>query len=320
MPETHGTGRHQTKVSAFLSTFIPKGENQMNKEAMKQQIQEALSKKLGDGFHITIQKVFKPNMELDGLLIMGEGEIIGPTIYLEPSYEALDNGTPVEQVVDRILQAYDSAKSETVDFDTERLSDFDSVKDRLYAQLVNRHLNKNMLQSVPHAMFLDDFAIIIRCAVETSEDCDASFMVHNSHLDIWHTDRETILSLAISNTLAKQDVDLMPLGQLIRERVPAFPDECSSDCKIWFMSNKKRNFGATAVLHDDVLKSFAEKHGSFYVIFSSVHEVLIKSSPDNSDIDILTKHNQDVNASALEEDEILGTKAYFYQKGRGFIL
>ena len=74
----------------------------MNREAMKQQIQEALSKKLGDGFRITIQKVFKPNRELDGLLIMGEEEIIGPTIYLEPVYEALDNGTPVEQVVDRI--------------------------------------------------------------------------------------------------------------------------------------------------------------------------------------------------------------------------
>lgn len=57
MPETHGTGRHQTKVSAFLSTFIPKGEKQMNKEAMKQQIQEALSKKLGDGFHIKHMRV-----------------------------------------------------------------------------------------------------------------------------------------------------------------------------------------------------------------------------------------------------------------------
>ena len=89
----------------------------MNKEAMKQQILEALSKKLGDGFHITIQKVFKTNMELDGLLIMGEDEIIGPTIYLEPVYEALNSGTPVEQVVNRILQAYDSAKSESMDFD-----------------------------------------------------------------------------------------------------------------------------------------------------------------------------------------------------------
>lgn len=291
----------------------------MNKEAMKQQIQEALSKKLGDGFHITIQKVFKPNMELDGLLIMAEDESIGPTIYLEPVYEALDSGTPVEQVVDRILQAYNSAKSESADFDIERLSDFDYAKSRLYVQLVNRHLNKNMLQSVPHAMFLDDFAIIIRCAVETSEDCDASFMVHNSHLDIWHTDRETILSLAISNTLAKHDVDLMPLGQLIREMVPAFPDECSSDCGLWFMSSKKRTYGAVAVLYDDVLKDFADKYGSFYVIFSSVHEVLIKPSPDSSDIDILTRHNQDVNASALEKEEILGTKAYFYQKGRGFV-
>lgn len=214
----------------------------MNKEAMKQQIQEALSKKIGDSFRITIQKVFKPNRELDGLLIMDEGEIIGPTIYLEPSYEALDNGTPVEQVVDRILQAYDSAKAETVDFDIEHLKDFDYAKSRLYVQLVNRHLNKNLLQDVPHAMFLDDFAIIIRCAVETSEDCDASFMVHNNHINIWQTDSETVLSTAINNTLAKHDVELLPLDQLIREMVPVSPEECSTDCNMWFMSNKKKNF------------------------------------------------------------------------------
>jgi len=307
------------EVSAFLSTFTPKGEH-MNREAMKHQILEALSRKLGDGFHITIQKVFKPNRELEGLLIMGKGEIISPTIYLESSYEALDNGTPVEQVVNRILQAYDSARSEAVDFDIEHLKDFDYAKEKLYVQLINRHLNKNLLQNVPHTMFLDDFAVIVRCTVEASEDCEASFLVHNRHLDIWQTDKETVLSLAVRNTLAAHDVTLMPLGQLIRETFPAFPMEHSSDCGLWFMSNQKRTYGAAAVLHDDVLKSFAEKHGSFYVIFSSVHEVLIKPSPDDSDIDILTKHNQDVNASALEEDEILGTKAYFYQKGRGFVL
>ena len=319
MPETYWTGRHQTQVSAFLSTFIPKGEKQMNREAMKQQILEALSKKLGDGFHITIQKVFKPNRELEGLLIMGEGEIISPTIYLESSYEALNSGMPVEQVVNRILQAYDSAKSETVDFDIERIKDFDYAKSRLYVQLINRHLNKNMLQDVPHTMFLDDFAIIVRCAVETSEDCDASFMVHNRHLNIWQTDSKTVLSLAIKNTIAMQNIVLMPLGQLIRETFPAYPAEHSSDCGLWFMSNQKRTFGAAAVLHDDVLKDFAEKHGSFYVIFSSVHEVLLMPSPNNSGIDSLTRHNQDVNAT-LSEEEILGTKAYFYQKDRGFVL
>ena len=291
----------------------------MNREAMKQQILEALSKKLGDGFHITIQKVFKPNRELEGLLIMGEGEIISPTIYLEPSYEALDNGTPVEQVVNRILQAYDSTKSETVDFDIERLKDFDYAKEKLYVQLINKHLNKNLLRNIPHTMFLDDFAVAVRCTVEASEENNASFMVHNSHLNIWQADSETVLSLAISNTLAEHNVELMPLEQLIRETGSIAPKELPADCRIWFMSNQKRYFGAAAVLSDDVLKDFADKHGSFYVIFASVHEVLLMPSPNNSGIDSLTRHNQDVNAT-LSEEEILGTKAYFYQKGRGFVL
>lgn len=41
----------------------------MNKEAMKHQILEALSKKLGDSFHLSIQKVLKTNEKLDGLTI-----------------------------------------------------------------------------------------------------------------------------------------------------------------------------------------------------------------------------------------------------------
>lgn len=207
-----------------------------------------------------------------------------------------------------------------MDFDIEHLKDFDYAKERLYVQLINRLLNKNLLQNTPHAMFLDDFAIIARCTVEASEEGEASFIVHNSHLNIWQTDCETVLSLAIRNTLTSHDVELMPLEKLIRETFPAFPMEHSSDCGLWFMSNQRRTFGAATVLYDDVLKDFADKHGSFYVIFSSIHEVLIKPSPDDSDIDVMTRHHQDVNASALEEDEILGTKAYFYQKGRGFVL
>lgn len=292
----------------------------MNREAMKHQILEALSKELGDGFHITIQKVFKPNRELEGLLIMNEGEIISPTIYLESSYEALDNGTPVEQVVNRILQAYDSARSEAVDFDIERLKDFDYAKEKLYVQLINRHLNKKLLQNVPHTMFLDDFALIVRCAVETSEDCNASFMVHNRQLDVWQADSKTVLSLAIRNTQAERDVEIIPLEQLIRETYPAFPMEHSSDCGLWFMSNQKRTFGAAAVLFDDVLKSFAEEHGSFYVIFSSIHEVLLMPTLDDSDINTITRLNQEVNETQVDEEEILGTKAYFYHKDRGFVL
>ena len=48
----------------------------MNREAMKQQILEALSKKLGDGYHGTLEKVQKTNIDLDGLTILKDGETI----------------------------------------------------------------------------------------------------------------------------------------------------------------------------------------------------------------------------------------------------
>ena len=67
----------------------------MNREAMKQQILEALSKKLGDGYHGTLEKVQKTNIDLDGLTILKDGETITPTIYLEPFYKALDRKSVV---------------------------------------------------------------------------------------------------------------------------------------------------------------------------------------------------------------------------------
>ncbi len=79
------------------------------------------------------------------------------------------------------------------------------------------------------------------------------------------------------------------------------------------------HFGAATVLFDDLLKDFAEKHGSFYVIFSSVHEVMLMPMNDKSCTETLTRINQAVNAN-MPEIEILGTKAYCYCKGKGFAL
>lgn len=292
----------------------------MNKEAMKQQILEALSKKLGDDFRISIQKVFKPNLELDGLIIMAKDETINPAIYLEPFYEALTNGVSIDNVINKILRKYYYAKSGGDDFEIESLRNFSYVRDGLYVQLINRHFNQNLLQNVPHTLFLDDFAIIIRCRIESSLGSIGSFLVNDHIVSIWQVDYETILSLALQNTKRLFGVELIPMEELIRKVAPEALIEPADQNLMWIMTNKDRSFGATTVLFDDVLKDFAKEHGNFYVIFSSVNEVLLAPSPDSSEIDILTKYNQDINAEQLLEDEILGTKVYFYQKDRGFVL
>lgn len=99
----------------------------MNKEAMKQQIMEALSKKLGASFHVSIQEVLKTNVKLDGLTIMQDGANITPTIYLDPFYKELENGASTDNIAKRILQIYFDSEPCTKHFDCMAFTDFGYV-------------------------------------------------------------------------------------------------------------------------------------------------------------------------------------------------
>lgn len=293
----------------------------MNKETMQQQILEALTRKLGDGYHISIQKVLKTNVKLDGLTILQNGKNITPTIYLDSFYEDLENGTSIEDVVSEILRTYSQSRIRPSHFDVTYIQDFGKIKDKLYVELINRHSNEELLQDVPHTQFLDDFAIIVRCVVEMATEGRASFLVHNDHLKMWQVEQEYLISHAIQNTRELFGLELFPMESFIQKICPGMAG-CDAFSKplLWVMTNNRKQTGAATILFDDVLKDFANKHGNFYVIFSSIHEVLLVLTPDNSDIDSITRMNQEVNATQVAEDELLGTKAYYYCKDRGFVL
>lgn len=158
--------------------------------------------------------------------------------------------------------------------------------------------------------------------VGIAEDENTSFLVHNNHLSWWQTGQEALMSHALHNTREMLGIDLRNMKDILKDMSPALADDGSSGLHfpIWVMTNKQHLSGAATVLFDDVLKDFAKKHGSFYVIFSSVHEALLLPTPDDADIDAITRINQDVNQTSLDAGEVLGTKAYFYHKDNRFVL
>lgn len=112
---------------------------------------------------------------------------------------------------------------------------------------------------------------------------------------------------------------LQTMGKVIQTLNQGLMESDFPDCPFWVLTNNKKIAGAAAVLFDDVLKGFAMEHGNFYVIFSSVHEALLLPESDQFDIEFLTKTNQEVNIMQVQANEVLGTKAYYYSKDKGFI-
>lgn len=291
----------------------------MDKEAMKQLILESLSMKLGSGYHGTIKTMLKTNQKLDALNIYQNGDNISPVIYLDSFYSDLEKGASIDNVTDRIIQLYFRMRGDIQNFDATLMTDFNHVKNMLFVQLINRHSNTELLQNVPHSFFLDDFAVVIRCLVKMTSDEHADFLVHDCHMEMWDADQETLLSIAMQNTRKMFGTDIRSMNEVLGELLDS-PVEIEDLPPIWVLSNRQKIMGAATALFDDVLKEFAETHGSFYIIFSSVHEALLIPAEWNPDKDVLTEMNQEVNATQVEQDEILGTKAYFYDRKKGFVL
>lgn len=291
----------------------------MDKEAMNVLILESLTQKLGSDYHGTLEKVLKTNQKLDCLYIYHNGDNISPAIYLDSFYKELENGAKLDEVTDRILQLYFQFQGQTcsLPFDAKSFFDFENIKDRLYVVLINKHLNAELLQSIPHSLFLDDFAVTIHVLVEESENVTSSFTIHNSHMEAWNIDQDTLLQLAIQNTRKLFGLNLMSMTEVLGNMGSLLPMDDIS-LPIWVMSNNKRLYGAATALFDDALKNFAEAHGSFYLVFSSVHEILLMAETEGMDIDFITAMNREVNSTEVREEEILGTKAYYYDKEKGF--
>lgn len=302
----------------------------MNKESnklkneMKLLIMEEITKKLGNDFNVTINEVLKTNVKRDGLTILKKGECISPTIYLEPYYLRLIQKEDISIIIDEIISLYERANKNgnNAAFDVSFIKDFDQIKDKLFVRLINRHMNKELLNESPYAYFLDDFAIVPYCAVDMVEDGVASFRVLNPHMQMWGVETNELIEIAIANTRAMFGVELQNMmdvlfGMGAIEQLP-FPEVFNPP--MFVLTNKQKLNGASVVLFDDVLKSFAKEHGNFYVIFSSVHECLLIPDDYQMDIDALTSMNRQVNDNEVACDEVLGTKAYFYDEEKGFVI
>lgn len=292
----------------------------MDKKLMQQIIKEALSKKLGADFQISIEEVLKTNQKRDALIIRPTQETTTPLIYLEPYYKDLEGNMPLDDVINDILDDYFRAIYRSENYDVSPVFDFDWAKDRLYVRIINRHLNEEMLKKVPHSLFLDDFAVTVHCFVGTKAQEEASLMITDKFLKLWNVRSDALVSYAIQNTRKISGVELMNMQDFLRKLdLDGFFDAAFS-VPIWILTNRQKQFGAASILFDDVLKDFAKDFGDFYTVFSSVHEILLLPAENNSDLDTISLMNRSVNETEVAENEILGTKAYYYSMDKGFIL
>lgn len=244
---------------------------------------------------------------------------ISPVINLDPLYQIYLSGGAMEEILERLCQTLERSIGEKMDISF--FTNIDEVKDKVIFKLISKEKNVKMLQNVPHYDYLD-FAIVFSIIVSSSEQESATALVSNRLMENWGITVSELLSLAMTNTQRILPAQLDTMKDIVGDLI--YPDSAENDFieqegnRMYVLSNQKKLFGASCILYTDLLKDFANQICSdFYVLPSSLHEVILVPAKDNEEIAKYSDLVQTVNQSAVQPEEVLSDHAYYFSRASG---
>lgn len=293
----------------------------MTYQEFKKHIFSAVSVGLGSDYKVAIQDIIKNNdTHLDGLTILAPGSNISPTIYLNYYYDQYLAGKSLSKIQNDILLSYHkNVPKENIDISF--FTDFSKVKERIIFKLVNYDRNRELLSKVPHVRYLD-LAIVFNCFVNSTEEGYATILIHHHHLSYWNISADELYCLAMQNTphlleYRLQNMSDVILGlfcddsfQLPKNSIPDFP--------MYVLTNTSKLNGSGCILYEDLLSDIAQTFDSdFYILPSSIHEVLLIPVNAISSYEDLSSMVKEINHTQLAREDVLSDRVYFYSRHSG---
>ena len=294
----------------------------MDYENFKERFVEDLRDKLyesGAEVNISVHTVNKLNESYEAITVTPEGSNIGVNIGIDKFYEALDNGRSYDEVVDKAVEVINNGINQRPDFDINSLSDYSQMKSKLAMEVVSAETNAEMLATVPHQN-IEDMAVVYRFVLNSDDEGRASILVTNQLLDSMGVTPEQLHADAMENAPVIKPVEIKGMSEVMAEMMgieqaemmgifPVAPE----DEQMYVATVPDKVHGAGVLAYQDFMEKAAERAGGdFFILPSSIHEILIV--PDNGKMGLkdLEAMVRDVNATQVAPADKLTDSVYHY--------
>ena len=279
------------------------------------ELRTGIEKRMGEKYRILIKASLKENgKRVKGIEITHcERQSLSFMAYGESYYQYYLENEDMDKCIQSIMSVYEECKDKSRG-DIDSLRDWDRCKRFIYPFLISRDMNKELLKKLVYRTYLD-FAIcyMIRFPQEES-DSYAVCRIHNDMLGVWEIGNDELHEVAMRN--CQEDgykiVNMLEImGDILNEDLKDEMDTCG----MYVLSNQCRRYGATGILDGEMLAEFAEKiENNFYILPSSLHEVILISCKDDFEEEQLNQMVHDVNEDVVDLSDILSDHVYYYDR------
>lgn len=251
------------------------------------------------GYEVSLENVAKVNRDfVEMIAISNKDTHEGPAIDVKELWDdAKRRGMSYEEMSREVMKRLDLTLKEVPEVVIDDLNDF---KSKAILTLINTEKNQNMLSYVPHRVYYE-FSIVYRIIVHEDEEATTSGIVTNEMLEKAGYTEEELYKFAYENT--RKDVNISKMFGM------------------YVLTTKRGMYGAASILFPEMIKEIADHYGcDLYLIPSSTCEwMAVPVRTISGGAAEVNKMIREANSVAVEEEEILGERSYYYDYKTGEI-
>ena len=277
----------------------------MDYEQFIRQVMEDLKSMMPDTV-VDITDVAKVQGEsYKGILIHPHDSPIAATMNLHSAYEKLQDGEDYHDILHNIHDQAVEAVSHGQSFDLDLIQDYEKAKERLCVEVIPIKGNEEMLSGIPHTE-MEDLAVIHRIDL----DENAVVTVTNGLLEHFGISEEQLHKDAIASAPDVRPSKVAPMHEVLG--IPdVFVDPAAPVLYVATTTEQVR--GAGVIAYPGLLEATAEKlGGDFFILPSSVHEVLFLPHKGNEDFKNLENMVREINNTQVAPQDRLSDQVYHY--------
>ena len=271
----------------------------------------------GKNMEFSTESITKLNERYDALTVKPADSNVGVNINLNSCYKAIESGhvygDVLEDAIDMVLNALNTKPQ----LDISSLTDYNAMKSKLTVEVVSAERNRELLEKIPHQV-MEDLAIVYRFVLNSDKTGRSSILITNKMIETMDISPEQLHADAVSNSAQYKPLVIKGMNEVIAELMgmsledmglPQNPEEE----QIFVASVPDKVHGAGVLAYQGFMDQAAERvGGDFFILPSSVHEILIV--PDNGKMGLaeLEKMVREVNATEVDPVDKLTDNVYHY--------
>ena len=293
----------------------------MEFEEFKNELMEHITEEINDrgleDISMRFDTMNSPEGVTDRLIVSVGDSKMSMAFRLNDIFRDVNEGESIDTAVYKMVNTIEANISvvKTKENDVKSfISDYEQVKEHTYLRLIPG--NSPILGETPHKM-IEDMAVVVNIQlVNFSDDHGRSCVVVSKPLmEMYGVDEAQLFADAEKNSLANEPIVFTPLGDMIKSLIESeeLPSPEEAGIVTYIATNKSGFQGAAVAAYPEFAKKAAETiGGSFYMIPSSVHEIILikdDGTPKAKDLNAMIKN---VNETVLEPRDLLSEQCYHY--------